>query len=144
MLTYLLLLPVVEHRLLTRVLQPTLSRVLISNCFKMLFTILMSTSDSRRNVYFSLHISYFPSGFQVIPCFVMQFKGFLNVYPIQKCILPKHYIWKHFALFSGIIKTIQKHWGNNQNKCKTTFEKIDFLQHHFSWLMFKFTNNIGF
>ncbi|CAI2735097.1 unnamed protein product [Schistosoma spindalis] len=53
-LTYLLLLPPMEHREPTSILQPTLSWAFLSTSVQFLFILFMSVSISRRNVFFGL------------------------------------------------------------------------------------------
>ncbi|TNN08338.1 hypothetical protein EWB00_007109 [Schistosoma japonicum] len=56
------LLPYVEHRQPTSILQPTLSCAFLSSSSQVLF---ISVSKSRRNVFLSLPLFLWPSGFQV-------------------------------------------------------------------------------
>lgn len=113
---YLLLLPLVEHRPPTRILQPTLSWVLLSSCFPLLFILLMCGSDSRRNMFFSLPLFLLPLGFQVKACFVMQLDDYRNVYPINlKLIFPilsSAEIWFVFCYSRLLLRTSsQRVWS---------------------------------
>lgn len=83
LLSYLHLLPIVEHRVSTRILQLTISSTLLSRCLRLLFIVLMSDSNTLRSVFFGLSLFIFPSEFWVGGSLLMQFVDFLNVYPIH-------------------------------------------------------------
>ncbi|VDP38101.1 unnamed protein product [Schistosoma curassoni] len=81
--TYLCLLLLVEHKLPTSIIQPTLSSVLLSSCLQVSFILLMSASSFQLNIYFVLKLLIWPSEFQVSTCFVMQIDDFFTGCPIH-------------------------------------------------------------
>ena len=72
-----------KHRMSTSIPHPPLSWTILSSCFRSLFILLISISNSRHHVFLVHLLLLFSLKFQVWACFMMQFDDSRNVCPIH-------------------------------------------------------------